>query len=65
MGTMGFGRYSVSSRNRVPLPPQRMTTFMQLKVLLTSDYLQPFFVLIQLCENRWINSLKLLRVIDV
>ena len=26
-GTMGLGRYSVSSRNRVPKPPQRMTTF--------------------------------------
>src|ERR1700689_2070346 len=27
IGTMGLGRYSVSSRNRVPLPPQSITTF--------------------------------------
>src|SRR4051794_2057419 len=28
ISTMGFGRYSVSSRSRVPLPPQRITTGM-------------------------------------
>src|SRR5437763_1639387 len=28
ISTMGFGRTSVSSRRRVPWPPQRMTTFM-------------------------------------
>src|SRR5689334_20090773 len=27
-GTMGLGRNSVSSRSLVPLPPQRITTFM-------------------------------------
>src|SRR3954451_2042370 len=27
MSTIGFGRNSVSSRIRVPCPPQRMTTF--------------------------------------
>src|SRR5215213_9494669 len=26
ISTIGFGRYSVSSRSRVPLPPQRITT---------------------------------------
>src|SRR5579859_1742218 len=25
--TIGFGRYSVSSRNRVPIPPAKITTF--------------------------------------
>src|SRR4051812_2563040 len=28
ISTMGFGRYSVSSRRRVPLPPPRITTGM-------------------------------------
>src|SRR3990172_5026028 len=28
--TIGFGRYSVSSRNRVPSPPARSTTFMEI-----------------------------------
>src|SRR4051812_3288646 len=27
IGSIGFGRNSVSSRSRVPLPPQRITTF--------------------------------------
>src|SRR4051812_15185586 len=27
IGTMALGRNSVSSRSRVPFPPQRMTTF--------------------------------------
>ena len=27
ISTIGFGRNSVSSRKRVPSPPQRMTTF--------------------------------------
>src|SRR5829696_7525785 len=30
ISTIGLGRYSVSSRSRVPLPPQRMTTGMSL-----------------------------------
>src|SRR5438128_2071818 len=32
MGTIGLGRYSVSSRSRVPLPPQRITVFMRGKL---------------------------------
>jgi hypothetical protein len=28
ISTIGFGRYSVSSRSRVPWPPQRITTGM-------------------------------------
>src|SRR5689334_10176007 len=29
ISTIGFGRNSVSSRNRVPSPPHRMTTFIE------------------------------------
>jgi beta-lactamase class A len=34
-GTIGLGRYSVSSRRRVPNPPQRITTF--IRCLLAGD----------------------------
>src|SRR5258708_4729677 len=29
IGTIGFGRYSVSSRKRVPCPPHKITTFIR------------------------------------
>src|SRR6185295_4381846 len=37
ISTIGFGRYSVSSRSRVPWPPQRMTTGMSLRSI---DFLE-------------------------
>src|SRR5438876_2232987 len=36
--TSGFGRYSVSSRMRVPWPPQRMTTFTIIPSLVEAEH---------------------------
>src|SRR5262245_26536536 len=36
-GTMGLGRYSVSSRKRVPKPPQNITTFIFLMQIELSE----------------------------
>jgi len=37
IGTIGLGRNSVSSRNRVPLPPHKMTTFIRISPFLSVE----------------------------
>ena len=41
ISTIGFGLTVVSSLNRVPIPPARMTTFIG-KILLTQHYGVPY-----------------------
>src|SRR5215210_4879716 len=61
ISTIGLGRYSVSSRSRVPLPPQRMTTGMSVFEGLVSclDIVTPWLILEDVAETPQLLDLLL------